>query len=139
MADELRDDEQIDFQKQFLFKKIDELVEGIGPGYGEALMEELISRMERTIALFHDEVSELLDTLKSRREERDARLKDLFEKGDSEKEVETYKPLSSAEIEMSEYERKLEEKAAKVSIKEVTSKKVDKEKPKKRGFFHKKK
>lgn len=139
MADELRDDEQIDFQKQFLFKKIDELVEGIGPGYGEALMEELISRMERTIALFHDEVSELLDTLKSRREERDARLKDLFEKGDSEKEVETYKPLSSAEIEMSEYERKLEEKAAKVSIKEVTSKKVDEEKPKKRGFFHKKK
>lgn len=139
MADELRDDEQIDFQKQFLFKKIDELVEGIGPGYGEALMEELISRMERTIALFHDEVSELLDTLKSRREERDARLKDLFEKGDSEKEVETYKPLTSAEVEISEYERKLEEKAAKVSIKEVTSKIVDKEKPKKRGFFHKKK
>lgn len=139
MADELRDDEQIDFQKQFLFKKIDELVEGIGPGYGEALMEELISRMERTIALFHDEVAELLDTLKSKREERDARLKDLFEKGDIEKEVETSEPLSSAEVEMSEYERKLEERADKASIKEVTSKKVDEEKPKKRGFFRKKK
>ncbi|MCH7732661.1 MAG: hypothetical protein IIB44_09125 [Candidatus Marinimicrobia bacterium] len=139
MADELQDDEQIDFQKQFLFKKIDELVEGIGPGYGEALMEELISRMERTVALFHDEVAELLDTLKSRREERDARLKDLFEKGDIEKEVEISEPLSSAEVEMSEYERKLEERAAKASIKEGTSKKVDEEKPKKRGFFSKKK
>ncbi|MCH8012823.1 MAG: hypothetical protein IIA61_12885 [Candidatus Marinimicrobia bacterium] len=139
MTDELRDDEQIDAQKQFLFNKIDELVEGIGPGYGEALMEELILRMERTVALFHDEVAELLDTLKSRREVRDARLKDLFEKGDLEKEVETSEPLSSAEVAMSEYERKLEERAAKASIKEVKSKKVDEEKPKIRGFFRKKK
>ena len=46
--------------------KINELTDGIGPGYSEALMEELVSRLEKAVAEFHEEVTELMKTLKTR-------------------------------------------------------------------------
>lgn len=83
MADaETQEQEQVDAQKQYLVAKISELTDGIGPGYSEALMEELVSRLEKTVAEFHDEVSELMESLKARAQERSEKLKTLMDQGD---------------------------------------------------------
>lgn len=146
MADEeTREDQQADAQKQYLMAKVGELIDAVGPGYGEALMEELINRMERTVAHFHDEVTELLEALKKRAQERDEKLKSLMETGEAEpeavpeaarKEAET-----AAEREMSEWEKRIEAKAAggpepSPAGEEAASKEPE---PKKKGMFGRKK
>jgi len=80
MADEeTRENQNTDAHKQFILEKMDEMVEGLGPGYGEALMGELIGRMEKTVAHFHDEVTQMLESLKSSSDEREQKLKKLVE------------------------------------------------------------
>ena len=77
--EEIREDQNTDAHKQFILEKMDEMVEGLGPGYGEALMGELVGRMEKTVAHFHDEVSEMLESLKTSSEEREQKLKKLVD------------------------------------------------------------
>lgn len=135
--DEIRDEEQVDIQKKYLMAKINELIDGVGSDYGETLMEELITRMERTVGHFHDEVTELLETLKSRAQERNDRLKSMI----SEQEIVTdikEAPISSAEQEMSDWEMRLEanetekEKSDKI---ETAKPSKEEEKSKKKGLF----
>ena len=138
--DEIKDEEQVDIQKKYLMAKINELIDGVGSDYGGTLMEELISRMERTVGHFHDEVTELLETLKSRAQERNDRLKSMI----SEQEIVTdikEAPISSAEQEMSDWEMRLEAKETekKKSDKIETAKpSKEEEKPKKKGLFKRK-
>jgi len=138
--DEIKDEEQVDIQKKYLMAKINELIDGVGSDYGGTLMEELISRMERTVGHFHDEVTELLETLKSRAQERNDRLKSMI----SEQEIVTdikEAPISSAEQEMSDWEMRLEAKETekKKSDKIETAKpSKEEEKPKKKGLFRRK-
>ncbi|MFQ6608480.1 MAG: hypothetical protein ACE5EE_08075 [Fidelibacterota bacterium] len=148
MADEeTRENQNIDAHKQFILEKMDEMVEGLGPGYGEALMEELIGRMEKTVSLFHDEVTEMLEMLKSRSEEREEKLKKLIEAEAAGEEPSPQIPdeggveePSSAEKEMSEWEKRLEEKAAKAQAPSSGNQQEKDEEPKKRkGLFGKKK
>ena len=80
MAEEQTQD--IDTQKQYLMAKINELTDGIAPGYGEAFLEELMGRLEKTVSEFNEEVSELLESLKVRSAERDEKLKEMMESGD---------------------------------------------------------
>ena len=47
MAEEQTQD--IDAQKQYLMAKINELTDGVAPGYGEAFVEELLGRLEKTV------------------------------------------------------------------------------------------
>ncbi|MFQ6673806.1 MAG: hypothetical protein ACE5GH_03340 [Fidelibacterota bacterium] len=140
MADEdLRDEERIDAQKQYLMAKVGELIDGVGPGYGKALMEELITRMERTVAHFHEEVTELLEALKSTAKERDQKLKSLLASGREEGvEMEGGDVLSSAEQEISEWEKKLEAKQERQQSEEE-AKPEEEGTPKKRGMFGRKK
>ncbi|MEE9167140.1 MAG: hypothetical protein V3U24_06745 [Candidatus Neomarinimicrobiota bacterium] len=144
MVDEERqEEEQVDVQKRYLMAKIDELMDGVGPGYSQALMEELITRMEHTVAHFHEEVTELLEVLKSRAEERNKKLESLFGEVDEEKEKESKdeKPASSAEEEMSEWEKRLEgeKKEKEDEVEAGSDEAAEEEKRKKKRRFGRKK
>ena len=80
MAEEQVQD--IDAQKKYLMAKINELTDGIAPGYGETFLEELMGRLEKTVSEFNEEVSELIESLKVRSAERDEKLKEMLEGGD---------------------------------------------------------
>ena len=143
MAEEQTQD--IDTQKQYLMAKINELTDGIAPGYGEAFLEELMGRLEKTVSEFNEEVSELLESLKIRSAERDEKLKEMMERGDdSEAEPSAVNSdESAAESEMSDWEQRLESKAKDAGGETKSAPKGDEEeeeeKPKKKGFFSRKK
>ena len=61
---------EIDAQKEFLMAKINELTDGVAPGYGEEFLEELMRRLEKTVVDFNEEVTSLIDMLKSQSRER---------------------------------------------------------------------
>lgn len=134
--------EQVDVQKRYLMAKINELTDGIGPGYAQALMEELITRMERTVAHFHDEVTELLGVLKSRSKETDDKLKSLAVVEGTEAGEEVEETVSSAEKTISDWERKIESmEAGDETVKKTAAAEPpnEEEKPKKKGLFGRKK
>ena len=143
MAEEQAQD--IDNQKKYLMAKINELTDGIAPGYGEAFLEELMGRLEKTVSEFNEEVSELLESLKVRSAERDEKLKEMMESGDDS----TDEPsavngdVSAAELEMSDWEKRLESKASDTGGETEAAPKSDEEeeevKPKKKGFFNRNK
>ena len=58
------EDKLVDPQKQYLIEQFGNLMEKVGEGYGGPLQEELIRRMEQTIADFDEEVSEMLESLR---------------------------------------------------------------------------
>jgi len=131
--------EPVDKQKEYLVEKFGGLIKQIGDGYGQPLQEELIRRLEKTISEFHDEVTELIDTLKNRSAERQQKLKELWEKGAevAEPDAPAAESVEGEEEDLSEWEQRLEEKSKKAG----SSSKVkgEEEKPKKKGLFGKKK
>ncbi len=143
MAEEQAQD--IDTQKKYLMAKINELTDGIAPGYGEAFLEELMGRLEKTVSEFNEEVSELIESLKVRSAERDEKLKEMMERGDdSEADPSAVNSdESAAESEMSDWEQRLESKAKDAGGETKSAPKGDEEeeeeKPKKKGFFSRKK
>ena len=70
---------KIDPQKQYLIEQFGNLMERVGEGYGGPLQEELIRRMEQTIADFDEEVSEMLDGLRDNSVKRHEKLKEIWE------------------------------------------------------------
>lgn len=140
MANEEREDEgQVDAQKQYLVAKINELIDGVGPGYSEALMEELITRLERTVAHFHEEVTELLEDLKSRAQERAEKLQALLTEEEGEATEEAAPTTTAAEEEVSEWEKRIEATQTEEQTESEESQPSEKEKPKKKGLFGRKK
>ena len=57
-------------RKEYLSKKLDDLLDGINESYGTVLMEELLKRLELTIQDFNDEMKTLCDQLVKKQEER---------------------------------------------------------------------
>ena len=55
----------------------------VGDGFGGPLQEELIRRLEQTIADFHQEVNEMLTNLKESSEKRHEKLKEIWENPDA--------------------------------------------------------
>jgi len=94
----------------YLQAKLDDLLEGINASYGQALVDELMERLEATIQDFNEEVQSLMATLKENSSRQEALLKKLKsgeldetpagETGEGEK--------SSAPQELSEWEKRLE-------------------------------
>ena len=84
----------VDPQKQYLMDQFGNLMEQVGDGFGGPLQEELISRLEQTIADFHDEVNEMLGRLKDNSEKRHERLKEIWNnpEGSAESSSEDDKP-----------------------------------------------
>ncbi|MDP6202485.1 MAG: hypothetical protein QF616_09700, partial [Candidatus Marinimicrobia bacterium] len=65
----------VDPQQQYLMDQFGGLMDQVGDGFGGPLQEELIRRLEQTIADFHEEVNEMLGNLKDNSEKRHDRLK----------------------------------------------------------------
>ena len=73
------DKPKIDPQKQYLIEQFGNLMEKVGEGYGGPLQEELIRRMEQTVADFDEEVSEMLEGLRDNSVKRHEKLKEIWE------------------------------------------------------------
>ena len=72
-----QDKPMVDPQKQYLIEQFGNLMEKVGEGYGGPLQEELIRRMEQTIADFDEEVSEMLEHLRDSSVKRHEKLKEI--------------------------------------------------------------
>lgn len=152
MPEDKNDQPQVDPQKQMLVSKFGELMEKVGDGYGGPLQEELINRLEQTIADFHEEVTEMLDTLKVNSERRHEKLKEIWnqEEEDDTSEVEASdnesasdEPGGDSSEEMSAWEKRLETMEggggdSKSDDKSAPADKPEKKK-KKKGLFGRKK
>ena len=73
----------IDPQKKYLMDQFGGLMEKVGDGFGVPLQEELVRRLEQTIADFHEEVTELLDSLKENSEKRHEKLREIWSDPDT--------------------------------------------------------
>ena len=139
-------EQNIDPQKKYLMDQFGNLMEKVGDGFGGPLQEELIKRLEQTIADFHEEVSEMMASLKENAEKRHEKLKEIWNNPEGSIEVtDSQEPQSGnaeAESEMSEWERRLEE-AGKLGDSGSSDTKpkdpVEEEAPKKKGLFGRKK
>ena len=102
----------VDPQKQYLMDQFGNLMEQVGDGFGGPLQEELISRLEQTIADFHEEVNEMLTNLKENSEKRHERLKEIWDNPDASSDAgggdEADDEPSGGSEEMSEWEKKIE-------------------------------
>ena len=134
----------IDPQKKYLMDQFGNLMEKVGDGFGGPLQEELIKRLEQTIADFHEEVSEMMASLKENAEKRHEKLKEIWNNPDASLETVANQGSKTEntepEGEMSEWERKLEE-AGKLGDSDSSDSKpeVKEEPPKKKGLFGRKK
>ena len=103
----------LDPQKKYLMDQFGNLMEKVGDGFGGPLQEELIKRLEQTIADFHEEVSEMMASLKENAEKRHEKLKEIWNNPDASVEVPDNQGPNTGnaepEGEMSEWEKKFEE------------------------------
>ena len=97
----------------YLNDKLDDLLEGINASYGEELFNELVSRLDRTINDFNEEISLLTEAVKGNSEKRAEIIHTLMEGQDinnketiSANDSETGTDIDSEM--MSEWEKRLE-------------------------------
>ena len=125
---------KVDPQKQYLIEQFGNLMEKVGEGYGGPLQEELIRRMEQTIADFDEEVSEMLEHLRDNSVKRHEKLKEIWENPEQESAQEDIDAPdgSGASEDASDWEKRLEG----IAGKDENSKETPKEEaPKKKGLF----
>ena len=122
-----------ELQKSYLLENFETIIEQIGEGYGAPLQEELIRRLERTVAEFHKDVSDLVTQLKEQSEKRQNSLKQMLSSDDQKLADAGDSPEES---EMSDYERRLENMDAQKKDNQDPTENLKKEK---RGFFKRKK
>ena len=123
------DKPMVDPQKQYLIEQFGNLMEKVGEGYGGPLQEELVRRMEQTIADFDEEVSEMLEHLRDNSVKRHEKLKEIWENP----EQSTASSEASSEVpeDASDWEKRLEGIADDGAAKEEAKE----EPPKKKGLF----
>ena len=124
-------------QRSYLMEQFESILDKIGEGYGQPLQDELIRRMEKTIEEFHNDIAELIGNIKDQREKRQDTLKHMLDGDEGELNVSanaTKDDDTNETAEMSDYERRIEEKGANKEQSEVKG-----DKTKKRGIFRRKK
>ena len=97
----------------YLNDKLDNLLEGINASYGEELFNELVSRLDRTINDFNEEISLLTEEVKGNSEKRAEIIHTLMEGQDVGSSVATSNndDVTGADMNsemMSEWEKRLE-------------------------------
>ena len=104
-----------DSRHNYLNEKLDNLLSGINNTYGQALLDELVTRLQRTLDDFNEEVREIVGDLKDSSDRRNQIIHDLMEgkeatqsENDSAPEGDDSSGLDMSE--MSEWERRLEGK-----------------------------
>ena len=93
-------------QDKFIQDNMSDLVEGVNESYGPVLVEELISRLRKTIEEFNDEITTAFNELKSREDERQ-KMYDMIKEGgitEDDKTTENSSDLSDWEIKINEIE-----------------------------------
>ncbi|MBL7014292.1 MAG: hypothetical protein ISR83_07710 [Candidatus Marinimicrobia bacterium] len=99
----------------YLTGKFTDLLDGINGSYGQALIDELMNRLDQTIIDFNDEVEQMMDELKGNGDKRSQLLHSIIS---SEKnpgvaakpstEEESVEPSSESTAELSDWEKRLE-------------------------------
>ena len=94
-------------RKKYLIEKLDDLLLGINVNYGSHLMEELASRLQKTVDEFKEELQDLIGTLKTSNEKKEELLtKIISRKAEITKISESEKV--EQESEMSQWKKRLE-------------------------------
>lgn len=112
--------EEKKFKKEYLEEKLHLIGDRLNDAYGQPLLEELITRMERTVSHFNEEVDGILDSIKSRTQNQHYKLATL--RGDD--------PIKNA---LTEDDQRVDKTSDSDSISEDKSEKEDEE-PKKSKF-----
>jgi len=105
----------IDFDNQagrenYLNEKLDNLLSGINASYGQVLLDELVTRLQRTLVDFNEEVEGIMGDLKESSDRRNQIIHDLMEGNET---ASGSAPSDGGETpaggaEMSEWEKRLE-------------------------------
>ena len=94
-------------RKKYLIEKLDDLLLGINVNYGSHLMEELASRLQKTVDEFKKELQDLIGTLKTSNEKKEELLTKIISR-----EAEITKISESEKVEqeseMSQWKKRLE-------------------------------
>ena len=104
-----------DSRQNYLNEKLDNLLSGINSTYGQVLLEELVTRLQRTLDDFNDEVQDIVGDLKDSSDRRNQIIHDLMEGKETTHSENDLAPKSddapgADTSEMSEWERRLEGK-----------------------------
>ena len=104
-----------DARKEYLNKKLDDLLPGMEAVYGQILLDELIIRLQRTLQDFREEIEGIMGELKDSSERRNQIIHDLMEGKDQEAldtdqdpKMENNEQSDLNTSEMSEWEKRLE-------------------------------
>ena len=73
------DFESKDGRQNYLNEKLDNLLSGINASYGQVLLDELVTRLQRTLADFNEEVEGIMGDLKDSSDRRNLIIHDLME------------------------------------------------------------
>ena len=73
------DFESKDGRQNYLNEKLDNLLSGINASYGQVLLDELVTRLQRTLADFNEEVEGIMGDLKESSDRRNQIIHDLME------------------------------------------------------------
>ena len=111
---------QKDFNQDYLAEKLQSIGNKLDDAYGKPLLDELITRMERTVAHFNEEVDGMVRILRSRTKNQRGLLASM--RGED---------PNAEPVEMSDLEKKLESSG---NGKDLSNKEVDEETPKKKKF-----
>ena len=90
-----------------LSEKLESLLQGIHERYGNALTDELIARLENTIADFNEEIDSLMSELKENATLKEKLMEDI-KSGKNEKNDEPKEDSAEEVKEVSEWEKRLE-------------------------------
>ena len=108
------DFESKDGRNNYLSEKLDDLLGGINASYGQVLLDELVTRLQRTLNDFNEEVEGIMGELKDSSDRRSQIILDLMEGNELSKqdsstgEVESNEDTEQDTSEMSEWEKRLE-------------------------------
>ena len=128
------DKPKVDPQKQYLIEQFGNLMEKVGEGYGGPLQEELIRRMEQTIADFDEEVSEMLESLRDNSVKRHEKLKEIWENPEQSAPPSEDSATGSLDENASDWEKRVEGMVPEGGDNDSNEEKP-KEEPKKKGLF----
>jgi hypothetical protein len=128
-------------QQKYVNEKIAVLLDQIGDEYGESLTQQLVQRLDTTVADFHEEVTNLLSELKEKSVSRQQQLRDAWQHRfdtppqAAEVPATVIEPTPSEGEDSSDWEKRLET----MESGEKGKPSDDDKKKKKKGFFGRKK
>ena len=100
-----------EFTQEYLEEKLQAISEKLGDAYGEPFLRELISRMERTVAHFNEEVDVMVSTVKNNSKKRRKFL--AKKRGEEFNENSDEEILSSKTTDSSELDDRVDKEASK--------------------------